>query len=640
MPDKTADIPVTGRRRATRVCLLGSEGSGKTCFLAGLALLGEPNRHTPIVVNPTDATTAGFLDELWRTVNCGQWPPPTNMTTVLNMRIGLDGKAIDVLMVDYPGEDFRNELLMLKLDRIKDLYVHYAASDAILLLFDPDRDVRAVSDPARHEEQIERQMAHLQAIANVWAEKSEGPASRNSKPVDVAIIVTKSDKEPALSNSSSVRRFFRQHAAPLDEKIRKQSDAVGYFPVSIIGRSGSTEHDETNALPKNEDLAPTGYEEILKWILRRRQWRRWRPWVHGGAITALLTVILGLVFGGWRSMQRSEELALLNDPRLSRVEKLERTQECSDTVVRQRRAAVFSEELAAETQNLDKATSEPSADEVSGKVAHLATLKPSSMLARIESLLQDCRQKEEDLRYQKLEDAYSRPASEFTDLAARFLLNYPASPRAGKVRELIGKRRTDDEISDRKKIKVIRVTNATTLAQKAKEVSEFVTKYRATLTADEANRMRRAADLARKFSEVQTYKVRLKQTCGLTDAYCQAVLLDINGSTVKEYSSSVKSCEVNWNSDDVQFQWSAGQPIRVTWRKLWSVGSWGNRDIATLRDDGPASLRILSGKQAFRKIEDDWVKKVAGPSVHFEVEGIGEEDWKWFALYVFPGEGL
>jgi len=48
-------------------------------------------------------------------------PPPTNMTTILNMKIGLDDKAIDVLMVDYPGENFRNELRKLKREQIKDL---------------------------------------------------------------------------------------------------------------------------------------------------------------------------------------------------------------------------------------------------------------------------------------------------------------------------------------------------------------------------------------------------------------------------------------------------------------------------------------------------------------------------------------
>ena len=52
-----------GRRSAVRVCLLGSEGSGKTCFLAGLAILAEPNRHTRITVSPTDTPSVDYFDE-------------------------------------------------------------------------------------------------------------------------------------------------------------------------------------------------------------------------------------------------------------------------------------------------------------------------------------------------------------------------------------------------------------------------------------------------------------------------------------------------------------------------------------------------------------------------------------------------
>src|SRR5271157_5039567 len=113
MSDETAQTCPNGRR-VTRVCLLGSEGSGKTCFLAGLAVLGEPNRHTRVTVKPTDSVTVDYLDELSRTLRCQQWPPPTSMTTILNMTIGLRGKLIDVLIVDYPGEDFRTELRRLK----------------------------------------------------------------------------------------------------------------------------------------------------------------------------------------------------------------------------------------------------------------------------------------------------------------------------------------------------------------------------------------------------------------------------------------------------------------------------------------------------------------------------------------------
>ncbi len=63
MSEGAAKTP-RGRRSAVRVCLLGSEGSGKTCFLAGLAILAEPNRHTRITVSPTDTPSVDYFDEL------------------------------------------------------------------------------------------------------------------------------------------------------------------------------------------------------------------------------------------------------------------------------------------------------------------------------------------------------------------------------------------------------------------------------------------------------------------------------------------------------------------------------------------------------------------------------------------------
>jgi hypothetical protein len=619
--------------------LLGSEGSGKTCFLAGLAVLAEPNRRTHITVTPTDTVTVEYLDELARTLRCQQWPPPTNMTTILNMKIGLGGTAIDVLMVDYPGEDFRKELRKLNREQVKDLYEHYAEAEATLLLFDPVRDVRAVNDPAHREEQIERQTAHLNAIALEWAERSGQPLSRQARSVDVAIIVTKSDREPGLSTCSATRRFFRKYAAPLDAKICQQAHAVQYFPLSAIGHAASVQREGETELVPGKDLDPKGYEEILCWVLQRRRWRRQRPWVRRGAAAAIAVLFIGLAAWGWRLANRFEAVATLNSPRLSTVEKLERTQGSSDATVLQRRATIFTEELESLKKNLESAASEPSVDEVAQRAARIAALKPGAMQTRVDALAHDCRQKKEDILYRKAADAFNGRAADFPDLSGRFLREYPASSQCDKVREMISGFRSREEKDDRQRIKQIRIISAGSLAEKGKSISEFVAKHQAALPADEMKRMRRAADLARRFSELNTYSVKLKQTGGLTAAYSQEVVLYVDAKELKEYRSPGKSTEVNWDDEDVRIQWIAGQTVRVTWRKLWSAGSWGNSDIATLRDDGPVALRILGGQQPLTRIESGWEKYCNNAFVHFEVDGISEDDWKSLDLYLFPGDG-
>ncbi len=560
------------------------------------------------------------------------------MTTILKMKIGLDGLAIDVLMVDYPGEDFRNALRKLAREDVKDLYEHYAGSEAALLLFDPERDIRAGGDPARREEQIERQTAHLSAIALEWAERS-GQRTLQSRPLDVAIIVTKSDKEPGLATSAAARRFFRQYAVPLDDKIRRQADAVQYFPLSAIGQAATIERDGKSELVPGKDLDPKGYEAIMGWILQRRRWRRRRPWaVAAGAVACVIVLAFAASFG-WFQLNRSADLATLDSPRLSLVEKLERSQACTDSAVLQQRTAIFREELELLAKELDAASGEQSVAEVAAKAAHLSALKPGGMQGRVDALVHDCRQKEEDLLLKKIAAAFDSHAADFRELCDRFLREHPSSPQSDKVREMTSRRHGDDEKAERERIKQIRVSTAANLAAKGEEIGKFVAKYRADLAPSEIARMRRAAELARRFSEVNSYTVTLKQSGGLTAAYYQAVVLYVNEKECKDYRSPTASTEVNWDNGDVRLQWAAGQSVRIVWRKVGTWGSWGGSDIATLRDDGPAALRLLGGQQPLTQIERRWEAWCNNPFIRFDVEGISEDDWKSFDLYAFPGDG-
>ncbi len=86
-------------------------------------------------------------------------------------------------------------------------------------------------------------------------------------------------------------------------------------------------------------------------------------------------------------------------------------------------------------------------------------------------------------------------------------------------------------------------------------------------------------------------------------------------------------------------QWSAGQPIRVTWQKLWSSARWGNSVIATLRDDGPLALRIIGRRQPITQFDNGWQDYCENAFVHFELDDIKEDDWKSVELYLFPGDG-
>jgi hypothetical protein len=561
------------------------------------------------------------------------------MTDVLTMRIGLGSEAIDLRMVDYPGEDFRTSLRRLERERVRELYEHYAQSEAILLLFDPDRDVRAVGDPVHREEQIERQSAHLNAIAELWAEQSGTPSPQQRKPVDVAIIITKSDKEPELTTCLSARRFFRRLAGPLDQKICQQADAVEYFPLSAIGNATTAERDGKAELLPGRDLVPTGYEEILRWVIRRRRWRRWRPWVRRVIAAAIVIIIVGAAICGWNWSKQSAALAILNDPAIPRIEKLTRTLGYSDAAVLQARAKVFQEELAVLKESLDSAIPEGAVDEVLQRADSLAMLEPRAMQGDVDSLKSDCRHKQADILFSGANDGFAARRPDFPKLAARFLNDCTGDSRCDDVRRMLREWRGREQEDARAQIKQIRVTAAPSLAEKGKRIAEFVSKFGDVLTSEEKGRMRKAADLARRFSELNWYTVRLKQTSGLTKPYHQGIVLQVNGQVVGEYKSPGMAQEVNWEEGGTRFQWSAGQPIRLTWKALRVTWTWGDSDIAVLRDDGPLALGIVGGRQGLTQFEDGWPKYCENAFVHFEVEEIKEDDWTSVGLYLFPGAG-
>ncbi len=630
MSDEHPDPASVGLRSVQPVCLLGSEGSGKTCFLAGLAVLREPNRPSALTVIPTDTVTVEYLDELAQTLRCGQWPPPTNMTTLLRMRVGLDGKAIETLMVDYPGEDFRNELRKLKREDIEILYDHYAHSESILLLFDPDQDVRALHDPARRSLQIERQLAHLQAIADIWAERTGGVAQPSQRHVDVAIIVTKADRDPALTGRRATRRFFRDHAGALDAKIRQQAHLVEYFPLSAVGQSCMQEVDGRQERFPAAELSPTGYDAIFDWVVNKQSRRTVRRRLKTcGALLALLTIFVGLGMG-WRAYQQSRSRDQLADPRLSSIDKLKLTQSIPSLP---ERSELITTELERYREAITAATDEPSLNEVLERLRELEEIHPGAIKSRIDEVKQEAKDKNELLLYQRTKDGLDNQSADFRELAERFLQEYPGSSRCEDVRKWISQSVQRDHENDRQRIKNLQVVDKASLGEKSERLVEFVQKYEAMLTSSEAKRIRRAAELAKQFCELNTYTLTLKRYGGFAASRSQSLLLYLDGQKFHEYPAPSASKEVTWSESPLRIQWKAGQAVRVVLRNY----TWRNADVAWSEDKGPTALRILGGERPFAQVLPDWTSYVENPFAQFEVADITSDDLRALDQYILPG---
>jgi len=645
MSDDATAPTVNAKREPVRVCLLGSEGSGKTCFLAGMALLREPNRDSPITVTASDSDTVDYLDELAQTLNRRYWPPATSMTNILKMRVGVDGEIIELMVVDYPGEDFRSALGKLKQEQIDVLYEHYTRSETIVLLFDPKRDVEPVLDPEQRKVQIERQLAHLQAIADLWEKQSNGTKPPKKQSVDVAITLTKADLEPSLKNRQAAKDFFRMHAGPLDSKLRSQCHAMQYFPLSAVGQSTAQQLDGKQAFLPSSELSPAGYNELFDWILHRRRMRLWK---QRAKLPAVMLLILMLISGGWYAACWHREqtmLEVLNDPNRSRLEKLEDSRTASfPTVifgklpsVRQRRFEIFDEEIRGQRERLDAAADQGAVEEVLQHLEYLETLDPRAMQDSIDGLKRGAREKMQNMLFRKVEDAFQSTAGDFLELASDFLREYSDGPHSHHVREMIAERRSQELNAARSEIRNIGVVNAASLATKSDRIIELVQKHRDALeSSGEAERMLRAANLAKRFCEMNTYTVRLRGYGSFTSPRSQRLLLRVDGRDIQEFRSSGTSKTVTWRGDPLKIQWSAGQPVEV----IWSGKSWRGvmTDVGKRIDRSSIALDLLGGRQELVSIPAGWFDSVEKPFVNFEVEGMSAEDWKAVEAYILPGE--
>ena len=132
-------------------------------------------------------------------------------TRTLEFTVVLDGRALDLVVVDYPGEDFVEGLRQLRADGGNELlYDHYHRCDFLLLLFDPDVDVAPGDGPAAQarEERLQRLDALLSAVQHVWLGRTGIPNEpAHPRRPSVAVVLTKSDRNPGLTGPRQACRI-------------------------------------------------------------------------------------------------------------------------------------------------------------------------------------------------------------------------------------------------------------------------------------------------------------------------------------------------------------------------------------------------------------------------------------------------
>lgn len=647
---------MAGARRH-KVCVLGAKGAGKTCFLAGLAVLSEPNRNSPITLIHEDTKTADYLDSLRATLRRGVWPPPTTATVILDMTVVVDGVAVDMRVVDYAGEDFTGALRILDRDSVDELYRFSREADVFLLLFAPHLDLVSEGKPKDVESLVERQRAHLQAIAAVWREQNgqAQPSAAFVRP-ELGLVITQCDRVPGLNSPRAAKTYLDSNAPHFVQRLGEFSSLVKCFAVSAIGLPLQP---DSGAGTQGSDgdsgrVSPFGYEPLFRWIRgsrRRRSWWRKTKFIGAVAVVGAFVVVAPFVI---REMTSDKFSDVLNNSTLTDIEKVLRVSEWGDggwlnNEAKRGREEYLSGVISTLDEGLNAAATEGDFQRLRKQVEELEG--PLTVMAPFDrdlgALSGRLKLRERSARLKVIEDGFiaqPRPRM-FVDDVQRFIDDYASGDDVDKVREMLKGLALSEMEQRRDTLKNMPLGDSKQVAAKAAALSDFAREFERQLAAEEVAGMRKAAELARLAcgqGRKGQWRVTVVRTGGMRNAYQQDVeLLKGGGETVCTFKDGGGPArDKTWTAPAASITWQAGESLKV----LLVIDGWWDVRVGYLKDDGPMAIGLLVGKQKLN-VDPDGAKYVNDPYAEFQLidprgVAVTEEDWNAVEEFIFPGTRL
>jgi len=651
------------------VTLIGTEGTGKTCFLAGLATLGlDAMGNSPFHIIPLadHAEAKQYLNDLKKSLQNGSWMPPTNLSTLIGFDLLLKRpkKSIRLQMLDYSGENFRDAFNELTPAAAQAFAEHLRESEVVLLLLDATDLVSIDNNEERRHALNEKIHAQLAAI---WQEMG--------KETDISVLITKSDTIPLLKRAATKRdygtrtaeTFVKEHLGNLKEILeqvaqiagvqdRKQIDPrkIIFFPVSAVG-----ETDAETQRPMKGKLQPYGYEAVFQWVAGRKE-RKVMARVFSKTLLALVMVLvlIGIVVSSgighrvttWK--HENDYFAIMENPYFSVVEKLDQANDAvarwlvaETDKMRQCRADVIHEELVRQKERIANAPDHRRLEEIRAELVQLE--KQGVGGAENELRIQRDRVDEllKDHLFKRVEDAFKTNNANLEQHANVFLIRYPTSPQATKVREMLEKRGSDQRNTAKSIIHDIAVSSPSQLQNKVMQIGTFLRDFESSLTPKEREEIHRAIELAKKFLENNDYTVRLKQYGGFVHPRSARLFVTAKGDRNNVHTATGSVTTATGNTFAVR--WQSGEAIKVELETY--IGPPSGWVLAASRElSGVDAITLLNGRQSLSPVKSgtggwDWgiSSRMAGGGyfIECEIQGISQEQWDAYKNYIKPGNG-
>lgn len=224
------------------ISMMGSEGCGKTCFLAGLAWLGTAGTQSDFCV-VGEGNSQKYLNELLSALKNGELPNATHAPSDLAFDVIHRSARYGFGMQDFPGEEFKKQGFELD-PSTSPLYEHIRNSDILLVVLDPgDVDRSETVDYKR-----------LDAVLHILAREEIATSEKQ-----IAIILSKADLYDHFKGGMGTvnpREFLKEKNPELFQKFETLKLVPEYFFVSSLGSD----------MKSGQKPDPKGYESIFQWM--------------------------------------------------------------------------------------------------------------------------------------------------------------------------------------------------------------------------------------------------------------------------------------------------------------------------------------------------------------------------------------
>ena len=600
-----------------RIQMLGGSGVGKTCFLAGLALLNEQT-DGPSFVLPTDDGTKAVFDKLRDTLSKGRWPAKTSIVDKLSFAVVRGTTRVEVELSDFAGESFTDSMKRGNAtESAQQIQSLVKGADLLMVLLDG-----ASVD-------CEENFAGAAMIQAVF----ERISAEGGGDLDVIVVLTKSDLciSTPVKTGDDLKQLVQNRAPDLARFLREQGIRTQWIPASVCGPNAT----DTSGAPIYASLAPQGYETIFEQLFRRQR----RPRNRLILLLAAAATLVVLISIGWTILRRQEverQKQRITDPSIP-------TQEVAENVWRENEPhlrARYEEDFAKAKKDIEASGDVDSIEQILKRFGQIPKTHESLLSSGLDDLKSKASDRKEKLLYQQVVDCQQLQTGDCVPLIGKYLGQFPDGAHAEDLRKMLEDINQARYFTARGQVKSIPVTSTEALKKKSEAIANFLNDYGQLIDPEEKAAMTAARDIATQLVSQRQYHCKLIRTSGLDTPRDHGVEIYIDQERIANYDDSGDVSEKNWNRD-FTIGWKSGQNIKVV------LVNYDTRtqDMAYFDNTTPVAIVLLASEQSPTRYASktkwfgiDFTKSRPDFRIKFECQELPPEKLQVISDYLLPGD--